>query len=263
MTWTLEYRTLDELTIVDELSFNPIPLYRDLKAILLRDHYRVRVLPAAAARWDRALLLNLTFWGVQGGGDVLVDDNIDADVVTHMGWHHLAARALASDAGGTQSAEALLMGEAIASAFDLYLVGRLLEQAPGSSFLESQIPAMAETADAAGLSEQEFDGVLRGIAGDPERAFEDLRALLFDVSVALLACADAGAALAVLERFSEHRFAPLLHRYELSTWVLFVSARAGAHEPDARVREIDRTLREQKRALDWLTSAWVHPALGR
>ena len=262
MTWQMQERTIEQLTITDEPSFAHVALYADLKEILRKDRYRFRVLPAAAARWDRALLLNLTFWGVQGCGDVLVDDFLDADVVTHAAWHHLAARALASDASASQSAEALFFGEAIASAFDVYLVGRLLGHAQSSSFLESQVPSMAETADAAGLSAADFDALLQQIAADPERAFEDLRALLFDVSVALLHCLDARDALVVLEGFDTHRFAPLLHRFELSTWVLFARARAGdATGPDARVRAVDRTLREQKVALDWLTKAWVLPAL--
>ena len=46
---------------------------------------------------------------------------------------------------------------AIASAFDVYLVGRLLGHAPASAFLASQVPAMAETASAAALSERAFE----------------------------------------------------------------------------------------------------------
>lgn len=262
--WQLEERTIEQLTITDEISFRHVALYGDLKEILRRDRYRFRLLPAAAARWDRALLLNLTFWGVQGGGDILVDGFLDADIVTHVAWHHLAARALASDAHGTQSAEALFLGEAIASAFDVYLVGRLLGHAQGSSFLETQVPSMAESADAAGLPELAFDALLQSIAAEPERAFEDLRALLFDASTALFHCSDAAAGLAALEKLEGHRFAPLLHRYELSTWVLFARARAGSSTaPDPRVRELDRALREQKVALDWLTTTWVLPALAR
>jgi hypothetical protein len=252
-------RTIDAITIDDEGSFRHVGLYADLKEILRRERYGVRILPKPLEnRWDRALFLNLTFWGKDAGGDVLERDRIPADVVAHMAWHHLAARAL-----GT-SADALFLGEAIASAFDVYLVGRLLGHAPESSFLESQVPAMAEAADAAGLSDEGFEATLDAIARDPDRAFEDLRALLFDVTTALVACDGAEDALAALAAFDGHRFASLLHRYELSNWVLYARAYAGgALGPDDGVRAIDRALRSAAASIDWLTAEWVTPALRR
>jgi hypothetical protein len=252
---------LDDLTIEDEASFRHVAIYDDLKQILRQASYRFRVLPPAyAGRWDRALLLNLTFWGASAGGDVLESATLPADVVAHVAWHHLAVRALGG-AGERPTAEGLFLGEAIASAFDVYLVGRLLGHAPRSTFLETQVPAMADAAEAAGVSEDGFDALLQGVARDPERAFEDLRQLLFDVSTALLACPDADEALATLARFDAHRFAPLLHRYELSNWVLYARAHApGALGPDPRARAIDAALREDAVALDSLQSRWVTPA---
>ena len=86
---------VDELAILDERSFRHVGLYVDLKAILLRDGYIFRVLPDPTPRWDRALLLNLTFWG-GAGGDVLDGESVAADVVMHAAWHHLAAKAHAA-----------------------------------------------------------------------------------------------------------------------------------------------------------------------
>lgn len=252
-------RTIDELTAEDEASFRHVALYRDLKDVLRRDAYTFRVLPeASAGRWDRALLLNLTFWGANAGGDVLVDDALPADVIAHAAWHHLAAKALAEGPGVPLTADALFLGESIASAFDVYLVGRLLGHAPESSFLATQVPAMADAALAAGASEEDFDALLHDIADDPDRAFEELRALLFDVTTALTACDGADEALAVLEGVGAHRFAPLLHHYELSNWVLYARAYGrGGLEPDERARGIDRALRQASSAVDWLASTWL------
>ncbi len=265
---------VDQLTIDDEPAFRPVGLYGDLKEVLRRSGYRFRVLPRSlAGRWDRALLLNLTFWGASEGGDVLVDRSLPADVVAHAAWHHLASRALAAAPGAAQSPEALFLGEAIASAFDLYLVGRLLGRAPDSAFLETQVPAMAEVTQAAGLAAADFAALLHDIAAAPERAFADLRELLWDVTQALLACENAGSALCALARFDRHRFAPLLHRYELSNWVLYARAygrkrlataagAAASRDPSARrARAVDRALREAADPLDWLTTRWVLPAL--
>src|ERR1700690_2016531 len=121
-----ERRTLDQLTIRDEPSFRHVALYADLKSVLARAAYAFRVMPAPyERRSDRSLLLNLTFWGADAGGDILAEGAIDADVITHVAWHHLASRAL-GDSGEKPSVAALFLGESIASAFDLYLVGRLL-----------------------------------------------------------------------------------------------------------------------------------------
>ena len=253
-------RTLSELSIDDEASFRHVGLYAELKGVLLRDAYKFRILPPRDAhRWDRALLLNLTFWGA-AGGDVLSDEHIPADVVTHAAWHHLAGKALASAPGAPLSAEALFLGEAIASAFDLYLVGRLLGHSPDSSFLETQVPRMAEATSAAGLSEEGFEAMLDAITKDPERAFAELRELLSSATLALLRCGDMSEAFTVLAGFDTHRFGALLHHYELSNWVLYAKAYAkdpAASGPDARVREVDEALRASPDPLAWLTKAWL------
>lgn len=254
--------TLDELHIEDEASFKHVGLYADLKRILVNAKYKFRILPESLrGRWDKALLLNLTFWGANSEGDVLVEDAIDADVVAHVGWHHLAAKFLVP-AGHAPSADALFMGEAIASAFDVFLVGRLVGHAPKSSFLASQVPAMMDACEGAGIDEEQFDALLQQIVADPDRAFEDLRALLFDATTALLGCSDAEQALSVLGSFEQHRFAPLLHRYELSNWVLYARAYAGDKlQPDEAVRAFDRELRGASDSLSVLSKTWVDAAL--
>lgn len=259
MTSQLATRTIAELTIEDEKSFRHVALYASLKDVLHREKYSFRLLPeSSSGRWDRALFLNLTFWGANAGGDVLIDDVLPADVVAHAAWHHLAAKALADDPGAPLSADALFLGEAIASAFDVYLVGRLLGHAPQSSFLATQVPAMADSANAAGLSEDDFDALLQEVAGDPERAFEDLRQLLFDATTSLAEATGVDDAVTVLERFDDHRFGPLLHHYELSNWVLYARAYArGGLQHDARTRAIDLELRQAKVSLDWLSARWI------
>ena len=254
-------RTVDELTIDDKPSFRHVAIYGDLEEVLRRAKYPFRVLPEALeGRADRALLLNLTFWGADAGGDVLESDTLPADVVAHAAWHHLAAKALATPAGAAPSATGLFLGESIASAFDVYLVGRLLGHAPSSTFLESQVPAMADATDAAGLDEDGFEKMLESIAADPERAFVDLRELLFDATSALFTCKCVEDASLALAAFDDHRFASLLHRYELSNWVLYARA-YGSAEPDERARTIDAKLRSEKLPLEWLAGEWIAPAL--
>lgn len=257
---TFLLRSLTELEIEDEASCRHVGLYAELRRVLIGASYRFRVLPEESrGRWDRALLLNLTFWSAQEGGDVLVDESIDADVVAHVAWHHLAQKQLVA-AGAVPTADAMFLAEAIASAFDVYLVGRLLGHAPRSSFLASQVPAMSDACAGAGLSEEEFDALLQGIVKDPDAAFESLRQLLFDTARALLEAPDASAALLVLAQADTHPLAPLLHRFELSNWVLYARAYAPKGlAPDPLVREVDAALRAAPVSLDWLEKRWLAP----
>jgi hypothetical protein len=256
MRHTLTARTLDAIAIHDEAAFRDVAVYADLKRILERARYPFLVMGGSrTSRWDRALFMNLTYWGASRGQDVLADANVTADVVAHVAWHHLAAKAV-----GSSSVAAMLLGESIASAFDLYLVGRLLRQKTRSSFLDTQVPAMADAASAAGLSARGFERLLADVARDPERAFGDLRALLFSLVRALARCRDSGGAQRVLDRFEGHRFAALLHHYELSNWILFARCHARSRR-DAPALAVDRALGSTKLPLEWLTAKWVTPAL--
>jgi hypothetical protein len=246
---------LSELQIDDEGAFRGVGLYRDLRDHLVATGYEFAVPEPGAkdAFWSRVLFLNLTFWGGDQA-DVLIDRRVPADVVAHVAWHALARRELGA------SADAALLGEAIASAFDLYLVGRLLPVAPDCGFVESQVPALTDAAVDAGMSEDDFEAELGRVVDDPERAFEDLRALLFDAATALAGDVPLDEAAARLAALAGRRFYPILHHYELSNWILHVRARAGgpgAVAADASVRAIDASLRAAKDSLEWLERSWV------
>jgi hypothetical protein len=253
--------TLEELTIDDRAPVTGVAIYQRLETFLRGSGHRFLIPEAGQqASWDRALFLNLTYWNAEAGADVLCDGHIPADVVAHVAWHELATRQIARAAGRPRrpSSAGLFFAESIASAFDLYLVGRLLPRAPESDFLATQVPLMAECADDAGIPETGFAALLEEITRAPERAFEDLRALLFDAASALVGCETATAAQAALEELAGHRFAPLLHHYQLSNWILYARAYGDrSSDPDQVVRGLDRTLREAPVSLDWLEQNWL------
>lgn len=250
---------LDELTIDDEASFRHVAIYQRLKEVLRRAKHRFKIATVGEnASWDRVLFLNLTFWSSNEEASVLCDEHIAPDVIAHTALHHVVGRALESDAKpGAPSPAALLFSEAIASAFDLYLVGRLVENAPDSDFITSQLPIMAEAAEQAGLDEKAFATLIGGVVAAPERAFEDMRALLVDAGTALLTCKDADEAHVVLERFKGHRLAPLLHHFQLSNWILYTRAygRSVTREPganDEAVHALDREMRASPDSIAWI-----------
>ena len=250
---------LAQLTIDDETAFASIPLYPRLKAVLERAGHRF-LLPEEGrpVSWDRALFLNLTFWNGEEGADVLVDQHLAADVVTHIAWHQVVSEQVSRAAGGARSGLAMLFGEAIASAFDLHMLGKLWREAPGAEFVTTQVPIISEAAQEAGMTDDDFATLMTELSEDPDRAFEDLRQLLFDAGCALLPCRDVVQAQAQLERFAGHRFYALLHHFQLSNWILYARAYAvAAPAVDEVVRGFDATLRQAPVSLGWLADNWL------
>jgi hypothetical protein len=133
----------------------------------------------------------------------------------------------------------------------------VLGHAPDSSFLATQVPAMADAAMMLGLGEADFEGLLDRFSQEPEASFEATRCLLFDVSRELLRCADADAAATVLERAADDDLAALLYHYELPTWVLYARCYGKSLEPNEAVRAVDGQLRAADDSLEWLTENWL------
>jgi hypothetical protein len=238
---------LDRLEIDDESSFRHVAIYGALRERMTRDAVTFAV--AKSASEDDVALLNLAFYRPGDVAEILVEERLTADQLAHNAWHHVCHAHLGD---GARSAAGLLLAEAVASAFDAYLVGRLLGHAPGSLFLQTQVPAMADAAYAAGVDESSFEALLERMSQEPEACFESLRALLFDVARGLVACTGADEAAAVLSAHASHLMAPLLHHYELVGWVLFTRAYADPRAPEIRALEIDAALRSSEDAIAWL-----------
>ncbi|MDP3274756.1 MAG: hypothetical protein Q8Q09_06130 [Deltaproteobacteria bacterium] len=249
--------TLDALRIDDEHVFESVEHFVALRETVREAGLTFRVAPEASvhAEWSRVLFLNLTYWhGSEGNSDALASRNIPADVVTHVAWHYLAQRALLGDFTG----ESMLMGECIASAYDLFLLGSLWCKKVDCDFVSALREALFAMFEEQGMTHHEFELWLDGLAHDPERAFEDLRALLFDLCVGLLASKSLDDAVAVFDAHSDRRFAGIVHHYELSNWLLHTRAYAATRlDMDPQVRALDASLRAAARPVQWLADTWI------
>ena len=254
--------TVPQLNIHGERAFRSVDGYAALKQMLVADQFCFRAPHAgsAHAHYDRVLFLNLTYWHAGEGGDVLVDDSIDADVLVHAAWHHAAAKALTTAAAPTSAA--MFLGESVASAFDLYVVGRMLATGKRTAYLASQVPLLRDAALASGLSEKALAALLQQVSDAPEVAFEALRELLFDAAGALLPCRNAAEAVACFDRFAAHPYSPFLHHFALSSWVLYARAHAGPGIASDPAVAADSSLRASPAPLTWLQENWVRGAAG-
>ncbi|HHH11090.1 MAG TPA: hypothetical protein ENK23_03335 [Sorangium sp.] len=245
--------SLRDLHIEDEAAFRHVGWYGDLKAVMARPPQAFAVLEGEASRPGDARLLNLAFWQPGDVAEVLCEPVISADQLMHSAWHVLGCNALGAAA---RTALGLLLVESVASAFDIYLVGRVLGHCPDALFLQTQVPAMADAAEEAGLSDDGFAALLQRAADEPEECFEQLQQLLFSVASQLLEARDVDAAKAVLLAHRRATFAPLLHHYELVTWVLYARC-YGAGGSAAAVAQSAAALAEGH-ALKWLRHHWLN-----
>ena len=66
----------------------------------------------------------------------------------------------------------------------------------------------------------------------------------------------------MLDGCASHRFSSLLHRYELSNWVLWTRAWAADRlASDPVVRALDTELRRAASSVDWLAAHWLKPTV--
>lgn len=248
---------LADLEVLDEKSFEHVSVFRALRRWLERSRHAFLVPREGAISFRAAAVLNLAWFDPSAPRDVLPERALPADVLAHVTWHAIAAERL------WPTVEGRFLGEAIASAFDLYAVGRLLGRAPDAEFLATQVPALADAAQEAGVDADGFEAILEDVARDPDRAFEDLRQLLYDALLALRRATTTEDAAAALDDFAGHRFAPLLHHYELASWILASRSQSVVARPEGdEARDptrVDAALREAGSSVDWLEAHWVRP----
>jgi hypothetical protein len=114
------------------------------------------------------------------------------------------------------------------------------------------VPSLTQTSATASLQVQ----TALGTANAAVPLFAVQPGIFFDAASGLVACAGVEEADALLASFAGHRFAPLLHHYELASWVLFARAYA-SRTPDPEVRAFDAELRAAADPVERLAARWI------
>ena len=129
---------VSERTVEDEEAFGRLPFYRALRAWMDEADPVFLITNEGGDQPESARLLNLAFWEPRSFMEVLTEPVVTADQLAHNALHHRGYEALGDAA---RCLEGLLLVESIASAMDVYWLGKLLAEAPYAEFLETQVPA--------------------------------------------------------------------------------------------------------------------------
>lgn len=254
-----EVRHLGDLEIVDDELLQAVPHYDVLKAVVAASGVAFRVMPEeASARSDQALLLNVVFWDASLVDDVIERPAVGAYSLPHIAWHYLASRELRRAGSAALSVDAQILGEAIASAFDLFTLGHLLRAAPTHALTKALVDGVQGPALAAGRSLDVLRGLLAGVRDEPEAAFADLRELLFVATRALYDAETSSDAFEVLQQVDEHPLGCVFFRHRVADWLLQIRASKGAAE-DPETQAFAAALGEQPAPIAWLLERWLRP----
>lgn len=225
---------LDALQLIDADIYTraAIPLLEPAKTLLKRKNVQAAVLEGQVGR---ARLVNLLAWDPSDHLEYLDNNSIEADQVLHFAMHQLAEHTW-----GSARAVDLITAEALASAVDIYLLGKLAEAGEEPGFL-------IDTLDSWGFfyeqyaDEDRLKQLLQNMIDDPFASFQRLTRFLIKATLPLLRLNDGTALSKHLAECEAEDFYPLLHHYNVTNWVLAVRARGlpvGQDQPDPRLEDL-------------------------
>lgn len=169
-------------------------------------------------------LVNLLQWQVDQQLEYLDGDAVAADQVVHFALHHLWHRRIGSDHPFD-----LLFAECMASASDLYLLGKLSNGGEETDFLVDTLDSFGSYYEIYS-SESRLEKLVARILENPYQTMSAAVDYLFRLGVALLS---PQINLEALARFQDDLLYPLAHHYNISNWILTIRNRFPG-SPDAR-----------------------------
>lgn len=158
-----------------------------------------------------ARLMNLATWRSDGAHEYLDQDAIAGDVVIHVACHQAVHQRFGSDETRYQ-----LLGEAIASASDFYLVGLFANAGVEFAFLEETLESFSFYFESYGEISQ-LESILELAMANPNQLMADLARYLFEFTACFLSKEPL---VTQISQMAAHAFYPLVHHYHVTNWVL-------------------------------------------
>lgn len=176
-----------------------------------------------------ARLLNLLQWNAHEALEYVDGDGPFADQVVHYALHMLLDRRYGSD-----HPQAMLFAEAVASAADFYLLGKLISAGVDCDFVADSLDSFGSYYAQYG-DEDFLETLLQRCSFHPWRTMGEVARYLFDSVVPLITIEDPAKAGTFLLGLQDDPLYPLLHHYHITNWVLTLRNRF----PGAQDRAFD------------------------
>lgn len=239
-------QTLPELTILERDAFirAGIDLLILSEAVVEHDNLRFHCLPKRAGQ---ARLVNLLAWQLGDGVEVLDGAAIHADQVVHIATHRVMNGQL-----GHTDPFAMLAGEAVASASDIYLLGCLAAAGEETDFLADTLESFAMYCELYSPDgEQALERLLIDVRHQPFQTMAHLAQYLF-ASCTDLWCAHAlENTIQAVSALADHPYYPLIHHYNATNWVLNTRHMQGAPNHRQRAQDtLNRLFRSEENFLN-------------
>jgi hypothetical protein len=219
---TLIERGIDGIDILEREIYTKAEI--DLLRLSLKMLANHRFAVIAEGR-GMARLLNLLCWDAASGTEFLDDQEMPADQAIHMAIHQVIERDL-----GSTTPEHMLLAETIASASDLYLLGKLAKAGEETAFVTETMESFSFYYETYAAKAEHLETLLQAVLTSPFMAMSQVADFLFETGLLLfqpLSNAEA------LRACTAHAFYPLIHHYNITNWIMAIRER----HPDPRPTE--------------------------
>ena len=173
-----------------------------------------------------ARLLNLLQWEADGGLEFIDGQGTHADQLIHLGLHRLCDHKLGSADPG-----AMLYAECLASASDIYLLGKLSLAGEETDFLADTLESFSSYYELYSHHESHLEQLLSQLQNNPYTTMLAVADYLFQFCLCLLYPTNIEAVGRELETMADHVYQPLVHHYNTANWILTIRSKH-PHPPE-------------------------------
>lgn len=201
-----------------------------------------------------ARLVNLLFWRAGERREYVDGSALYADQVIHLALHQLVDTLVSrSHPRGS------LFAECLASASDVYLLGKLMGGGEETDFLRDTLASFGTYYEMYAHGEGDLERIIRQLRDDPFAAMTGLASFLEFFCLTLLESDTGEEARQKLLPLTTHRFYPLVHHYHTANWVLSLRNRfTGAAPPPADLERLRARIQDGEEAFLSLFEQTIH-----
>ncbi len=208
-----EPRSIDRLQIAEAGRFGRAGVTLLEKAVALLRAEGTLFLPLGNNGLSR--LMNLLYWRAEAKREYVDGESVYADQVVHFALHQLVATRVSANHPRVD-----LFAECLASAADVYLMGKLIQAGIESEFMQETLTSFGAYYEMYAQDERHFQRLLEQTGETPFTSMLELIDYLERFCLVLLKPGEADAAQAELLPMTAHFFYPLVHHYHVANWVL-------------------------------------------